>query len=64
MPLRILIVEDEHLFRDSLRDLLNLEGFLADGVESMASYRAWRQTHGCDVLIVDRNLPDKATPGY
>lgn len=58
MTLRILIVEDEHLFRDSLRDLLNLEGFLANGVGSVASYRAWRQSHSCDVLIVDRNLPD------
>ncbi len=58
MSLRILIVEDEELFRDSLRDTLNLEGFAADGVGSIAGYRAWRQSHSCDVLIVDRNLPD------
>lgn len=58
MSLRILIVEDEELFRDALRDTLNLEGFAADGVGSIASYRAWRQSHSCDVLIVDRNLPD------
>lgn len=58
MSLRILIVEDEQLFRDALRDTLNLEGFAADGVGSIASYRAWRQSHSCDVLIVDRNLPD------
>lgn len=58
MSLRVLIVEDEQLFRDALRDTLNLEGFAADGVGSIASYRAWRQSHSCDVLIVDRNLPD------
>lgn len=58
MPLRILIVEDEPLYRDSLIDILNLEGFAAAGVGSIASYRAWRQSHSCDVLIIDRNLPD------
>lgn len=58
MSLRILIVEDEELFRDALRDTLNLEGFAANGVGSIASYRAWRKSHSCDVLIVDRNLPD------
>lgn len=58
MTFRILIVEDDALFRDTLRDILNLEGFAADGVGSVASYRAWRQSHTCDVLIVDRNLPD------
>lgn len=58
MPLRILLVEDEVDFRDSMRDILNLEGFSADGVGSIASYKAWRQTHSCDILIIDRQLPD------
>lgn len=58
MPYRVLIVEDEVDLRDALRDSMNLEGFAADGVGSVASYKAWRQTHSCDVLIVDRNLPD------
>lgn len=58
MAYRILIVEDDTLFRDTLRDILNLEGFVADGVGSIESYRAWRQSHSCDVLIADRNLPD------
>lgn len=58
MTFRILIVEDDALFRDTLRDILNLEGFVADGVGSIESYRAWRQSHSCDVLIVDRSLPD------
>lgn len=58
MPLRILIVEDETDFREGLCDLLNLEGFQAQGVGSLASYKAWRVSYTCDVLILDRNLPD------
>lgn len=58
MPLRILIVEDETDFREGLCDLLNLEGFQAHGVGSLASYKAWRVSYTCDVLILDRNLPD------
>lgn len=58
MTFKILLVEDETDFRDALCDLLNLEGFSADGVGSIASYTAWRLTHSCDVLIVDRMLPD------
>ncbi len=57
-PLRILIVEDEADFRDPLCNILNLEGFSADGVGSIAGYEAWRSTHTCDALIVDRRLPD------
>lgn len=58
MAFRILVVEDDALFRDTLRDILNLEGFIADGVGSIASYQAWRKSHTCDILIIDRNLPD------
>lgn len=58
MPLRILIVEDETDFREGLCDLLNLEGFQALGIGSVASYRAWRTSNSCDLLILDRNLPD------
>lgn len=58
MPLRILLVEDEPDYRDALRDILNLEGFVADGVGTISSFVAWRRTHSFDVLIVDRHLPD------
>lgn len=58
MALSILLVEDETDFREALRDILNLEGFVADGVGSFSSYKAWSKTHACDVLIVDRQLPD------
>ena len=58
MPLRVLIVEDETDFREGLCDLLNLEGFQAHGVGSFSSYKAWRASNSCDLLILDRNLPD------
>ena len=56
--MRILIVEDDARFRDSLCDILNLEGFSAYGVGSIAAYKSWIATHECDVMILDRNLPD------
>lgn len=58
MPLKILILEDEADYRDSLRDILNQEGFSVDGVGSLSSYRAWQKTHALDVLLLDRKLPD------
>lgn len=58
MPIRILIVEDDALFRDSLCEILNLEGFSANGVASIAAYQSWIQSHECDVMILDRNLGD------
>jgi DNA-binding response OmpR family regulator len=58
MTLHILFIEDEVPFREALCDICNLEGFAASGVGSIQSFRAWRHTHRCDVLVVDRNLPD------
>ena len=58
MPLKVLIVEDDAQFRDSLCDILNLEGFAAYGVGSIAGYQAWIKSNGCDVLVLDRNLPE------
>jgi two-component system, OmpR family, response regulator len=58
MPLRILIVEDEVDFREGLCEILELEGFHTHGVGSFASYRAWRSSNSCDLMILDRNLPD------
>lgn len=58
MSLNVLIVEDDALFRDSLCDILNIEGFTAYGVGSVAAYRSWSSLNSPDVLILDRNLPD------
>lgn len=58
MPLSVLLLEDEIPFREAMCDILNMEGIAASGVGSLSSFQAWRRTHSCDVLIVDRNLPD------
>lgn len=58
MLFRILLVEDDTEYRDALCQILNLEGFRADGVGSVAAFTAWRNTHDYDLLIVDRQLPD------
>jgi DNA-binding response OmpR family regulator len=58
MSVKILIVEDEHDFREGLIELLKLKGFDAAGVGSLAEYHLWVTQHGYDILILDRNLPD------
>lgn len=58
MPLKVLIIEDNIGYREAICDILNLEGFAANGVGSLASFQAWRTTHSCDILMVDRQLPD------
>lgn len=58
MPTKVLIVEDDTDFRESFCELLNREGFSADGVKSVSAYKAWQSTHTCDILLLDRNLPD------
>lgn len=58
MPVNILIVEDEHDFREGLIELLRLKGFEATGVATIGQYDAWVAHHTYDILILDRNLPD------
>lgn len=58
MSLKILIVEDENDFREGLIELLQIEGFEAHGLDSIASYHRWSSCNDYDVLMVDRNLPD------
>lgn len=55
----VMIVEDESRFRKDLVDFLQLCGFRAEGVGSVACYHAAvEQGKSCDVLIVDVGLPD------
>ena len=56
--LRILLVEDEIELRESLAQLLNMQGFICNSVGSIASYVAWKESQECDLLIIDRKLPD------
>lgn len=58
MRIRILVVEDEVDFREGLVELLNIEGFDASGVGCISEFKSWQIYKQCDILIVDRNLPD------
>lgn len=54
----VLVVEDEVDLRDAMVSYLNLEGFHADGVGSVAALKAWFNTHDCQIVLLDLGLPD------
>lgn len=56
--MKILILEDEADFREGLVELFTLEGFEVQGIGSINEFKMWQQKNQCDVLILDRNLPD------
>lgn len=56
--LSVLVVEDEDDLREAMVSYLNLEGFQADGVRSVAALKAWFNTHDCDIVLLDLGLPD------
>lgn len=56
--MHIVVIEDDPDLLDSLCLILNAEGFTADGVRSMAAFRAWQATHHYELAILDRTLPD------
>lgn len=58
MAFNILVIEDEIDFREVLVDLLQLKGFDASGVESIAAYNTLPKKEGYDLIILDRTLPD------
>lgn len=55
---RVLVVEDEPDLRATMVSFLNLSGFVADGVGRRSEFEAWRQTHDCDLVLLDLGLPD------
>ena len=54
----ILVVEDDKHYRDALCDMLALEGYVADGVDSVKAYDALPEKEKYKLLLLDRNLPD------
>jgi len=58
MTIRISVIEDEVDFREGLVELLTLEGFDVFGFGTIGEFRIWRLTNHCNILILDRNLPD------
>lgn len=56
--MRVLIVEDDEVLLDGLRTGLALEGFTADGVETVEDARLAVETVEYDAVVLDIGLPD------
>lgn len=56
--MRVLIVEDDEVLLDGLRTGLALEGFTADGVETIEDARLAVDTVEYDAVVLDIALPD------
>jgi len=55
---RVLVVEDEADILEAVVSFLNLEGFQAEGVDSLAAAEQRLQTVHYEVLVIDLGLPD------
>lgn len=55
----LLVVEDEIDLRDIMVSYLNLEGFFAVGVGSLAQANQWLDAHQADVIVLDLNLGEE-----
>lgn len=55
---RVLLIEDEDPLRQAMVAYLNLDGFQAAGVASLAEAEQWMSGHEFDVLLLDLGLPD------
>lgn len=56
--MRILVVEDDPILLDGLREGLKLSGFVADGVTTVADATEALATGRFDAVVLDRMLPD------
>jgi two-component system response regulator QseB len=56
--LRILVVEDDPILLDGLREGLKLSGFVADGVTTVVDATEALETGRFDAVVLDRMLPD------
>jgi DNA-binding response OmpR family regulator len=54
----VLVVEDEPALQEAIVTYLNLSGFIADGVGSLAGAKGWMQTHQFHILVLDLGLDD------
>lgn len=58
MSTRILIVEDEKDFRETLVEILELKGYAVVAMQNIAEFNEARPSEKFDVAILDRTLPD------
>lgn len=56
--MRILIVEDDSMLRESLQEVLRRNGHVADSVENSSQAEIALQLHSFDLLLLDLGLPD------
>ncbi len=55
---RILIVDDDNIIRNSLQDMLELEGFSCGEADCFREALAELERHNYSIIITDINLPD------
>ena len=58
MKSRILLVEDEIDFQETLTEILMLQGYEVIACNSVASFERWYRPSSFDLAILDRTLPD------
>jgi two-component system OmpR family response regulator/two-component system response regulator QseB len=56
--MRLLLVEDDRMIGDSLRQALKIEGHAVDWVYDLAAARTTLQTERFDAILLDLGLPD------
>lgn len=56
--MRILIVEDDIMLRESLQEVLRRSGHVTDSVDDIAHAETALQMHSFDLLLLDLGLPD------
>ena len=56
--MRVLVVDDEADFRQSLIEILEIKGHVALGAGSVADYFAMQATSTFDLAVIDRQLAD------
>jgi DNA-binding NtrC family response regulator len=54
----ILVIDDDRIILDSLCEFLSLEGFRADGVETLSEAVAMMEKEDYSLVLTDVNLPD------
>lgn len=57
-PMRVLIVDDETDFRESLIEILQIKGHSTFGAGSVSDYFAIERSSDFDLAVIDRQLTD------
>ncbi|MGV1017415.1 MAG: response regulator transcription factor [Fluviibacter phosphoraccumulans] len=55
---KVLLVEDEIYFQETLTEILNAQGFEVIALETVAGFDQWYPRANIDLAVLDRTLPD------